>query len=77
MNIQRLINSGQMEGLCWVNLGLYLCHGSWCDGVLSDLAIILGGCFTLIVLWPSVFCVSSSWYRGLVCSINYYTKGLF
>ena len=27
------------------------------------------GCFTLIVLWLSVFCVSSSWCIGLVCSL--------
>ena len=27
------------------------------------------GCFTLIVLWLSVFCVSSSRCLGLVCSL--------
>ena len=26
-------------------------------------------CFTLVVLWLSVFFVSSSWCRGVVCSL--------
>ena len=54
-------------------------HGSlFCGvvlGALSSLAIILLRkrelvCFTLIVLWLSVFCVSSSWCCGLVCSLS-------
>ena len=43
-----------------------------CNAVISSLAIISlrkrerVGCFTLIVLWLSVFCVSSSRCHGLV-----------
>ena len=39
--------------------------------VASRSAIITAGCFTLSfdVMWPKVFCVSSSNYRGLVCTV--------
>ena len=51
-------------GLCFVVV--FWCR-IWFSNHLAEEERV--GCFTLIVLWLSVFCVSSSLCRGLVCSL--------